>query len=117
MTYGTFFLIGLHALIAWILIEVFVNMAHSLSRATYLLWHYFVVVMAFAGLFTLFFLLFETTATPFEITLVGMLFVLFLELVVFRFLYSGERWFLNWVDWIFPIFLATTTIYVTASLW
>lgn len=117
MTIGTILLIGVHALIAWILIEVFVNMAHNLSRAHYLLWHYFVVIIAFAGLFSVYFTLFDVDATAFEITSIGMLFVLSLEWIVFRFLYSGERWFLNWADWILPMSLAMTTIYVTASLW
>lgn len=117
MTFGSALIIGIHALIAWILIEIFVNRAHSLSRTSYLLWHYFTVIVSFAGLFWIYFFLFGTSASPFAVTIVGMGFVLFLELVVFRFLYSGERWFLNWVDWILPMFLATTTIYVVASLW
>lgn len=114
MNLGTILLIGIHALVAWILIEVFVNLAYHLSRKQYILLHYLVVVVAFTVVFTVFRSLFEVDLSPFWITLIGMSFVLFFELVVFRFLYTGERWFLNWTDWIFPIFLATSTIYVVA---
>ena len=117
MTVGSALLIGFHALIAWVLIETFVNIGHGLSRVSYVVWHYVVVVASFAGMFALYHRLFETDATPFAITVTGMSFVLFFELVVFRYLYSGERWFLNWIDWILPIFLATTTIYAVSALW
>lgn len=110
-------LIGVHALIAWVLIETFVNFGHHLSRASYIIWHYVVVVAAFAGMFFLYHRFFGEGVTPFTITVTAMSFVLFFELVVFRYLYSGERWFLNWVDWIFPIFLAATTIYAVSALW
>jgi hypothetical protein len=46
----------------------------------------------------------------------GLFFILLFELVVFRYLYSGDRWFLNWVDWIVPIFIATSTMYLVGSL-
>ncbi len=110
-------MVGLHVLIAWILIETFANTAHPLSRPTYIVWHYVVVVAAFAGVFAFYEWVFMEEASPFAVTIVGMGFVLFIELVVFRFLYSGERWFLNWVDWILPIFLATTTMYAVVALW
>lgn len=117
MTFGTATLIGIHALVAWILIETFVNLAHHLSRWSYILWHYVVVIVAFAGLFGLYTRFFDTGVSAFAVTTVGMSFVLLFEFIVFRFLYSGERWFLNWVDWILPIFFATSTIYAVMSLW
>jgi hypothetical protein len=117
MTLGVAFIIGIHALVAWILIEAFVNFSYGLSRISYVIWHYVVIVAAFAGIFLLYNRFFDVGESAFDITLVGMSFVLFFELVVFRYLYSGERWFLNWVDWILPIFLATTTIYATVTFW
>lgn len=109
-------LIGLHALIAWLLIEAFVNLAHHLSRSAYIAWHYFVVVAAFAGAFALYRQWFVIDASPFAVASTAMGFVLAFELVVFRYLYSGERWFLNWTDWIFPLFLATSTVYAIIAL-
>lgn len=117
MTVLSALLIAIHAFVAWVLIETFVNMAYGLSRLSYVLWHYLVVILSFAGLFSIYGRFFEAGHTAFAVTMTGLACVVFYELVVFRYLYSGERWFLNWVDWIFPMFLATTTIYATASLW
>jgi len=113
MGIGNILIIGVHAWVAWILIEIFVNLAYPLSRVTFILLHYLVVVLAFSGIFWVYYHTFWVGLSPFEVTAYAMGFALLLELVVFRFLYSGERWFLNFVDWILPVMLATTTIYAT----
>lgn len=117
MTFGNALSIGIHALVAWTLIEMFVNLAYRLSRASFIFCHYLVVVVVFAGVFILYQQWFNIGASAFAVTTVCMSFVLLFEFIVFRFLYSGERWFLNWVDWLFPIFLATSTIYAVVTLW
>jgi hypothetical protein len=109
-------IIGIHALIAWILIEVFVNFAHGLKRLMYVLWHYAVVAASFAFTFWVYYTVFHIYADVFQVTMTGLFFILLFELVVFRYLYSGDRWFLNWVDWIVPIFIATSTMYLVGSL-
>lgn len=116
MSFGNVLLIGIHAVIAWILIETFVNTAHHLQRRVYIMLHYLVVIAAFFLVFTVYYAFFESNVSPFAVTVVGMGFVLLSELVVFRYLYTGERWFLNWVDWIFPIFLAASAIYAVGVL-
>ncbi len=117
MSFVSFLLIGLHALFAWLLIEIFVNVCHSLSRVRYVALHYLVIVGSFAVLFGLHERFFDTGASPFETTIVAIGFVLVLEFVVFRYVYAGERWFLNFVDWIFPMFLAASTVYAVTYLW
>lgn len=112
MTAVAALIIGIHALIAWILIEIFVNNGHTLSRAVYVLWHYIVVVAAFAFTFWVYYNVFHLNESVFTVTMTGLSFILLFELVVFRYLYAGERWFLNFTDWMFPMFLATTTMYV-----
>lgn len=116
MTLGAALLIGLHALVAWIAIEIFVNLAHGFRRWVFIIWHYLVVVAAFAIVFYFHNRFFGSDASPFAVTATAMGSVFLFEFIVFRFLYSGERWFLNWVDWIFPLFLATTTIYAVMSV-
>lgn len=116
MSFSGILFIGLHALAAWVLIELFVNRAHSLTRCWYVLWHYVAVIASFAALFCLYFHLSDSDASVFSVTLIAMGFVIFLEVVVFRYLYCGERWFLNFVDWIFPMFLATSTIYLIGTI-
>lgn len=111
MSFAHLFLIGVHALIAWVLIELFVNLAHKLSRGEYLFWHYAVVLFSFGGVFWFYFYVVSQKSSVFFVMMIAMGFVLCFEVIVFRFLYSGERWFLNWVDWIFPMFLAASAIY------
>ena len=115
MSYVSIFAIGLHAFFAWALIEMFVNLCHKLKRRSYVLLHYAVIILAFGSVFTVYFRFFEGKEMVFAVTMTAMLFVLLYELVVFRYLYSGERWFLNWTDWIFPIFLAASVIYFIGS--
>lgn len=107
--------IGIHALIAWVVLEVYVNNAHRFSRLWYVLFHYAVVIFTFGVVFTLYFRFFSGVSV-FWVTSIGMAYMIALEVVVFRYLYSGERWFLNFVDWIFPMFLAATTIYTVGML-
>lgn len=117
MTVGNALLIVIHALAAWVAVEFFVNLAHGLRRRSFILWHSTAVVAAFGGAFRFYTWVVTEPATPFAVTATAMTCVLVFEVVVFRYLYSGERWFLNWVDWIFPMFLATSTIYAVAFLW
>lgn len=117
MTFVSALLIGVHALVAWVLIEAFVNIFHRLSRAIYVAWHYAAVVAAFGIVFASYQRFFDAGASAFAVAATGTGFVLVFELVVFRYLYSGERWFLNWSDWIMPMFLAASTIYAVMALW
>ncbi|MBI5369611.1 hypothetical protein HZA85_00235 [Candidatus Uhrbacteria bacterium] len=105
----------LYALVAWVLIEVFVNNAHRLSRKHFIFFHYVCVIAVFFGVFDFYFLHHQTFSI-FAVTAIAMATVCALELMVFGYLYSGERWFLNYVDWIFPMFLALGTIYFTGVL-
>ncbi len=111
MTLAIFLIIALHTFAAWFVIEMFVNMCHRLPRRTYVLIHYSVILLTFGVIFSVFFRYFAGEVGVFAVTLITMSLVLFYELVVFRYLYSGERWFLNWSDWIVPMFLAATAVY------
>lgn len=103
-------LIGMHATLAWVLIEFFVNKAHTLKRSTYIVLHYAVIVAVFSIIFG-FYYSYAPERDQFWTTSIGMTFVLAFEFVIFRYLYSGERWFLNWIDWILPMFVAASSIY------
>ncbi len=107
--------IALHALIAWMLVEIFVNNAHRLNRRSYIFFHYVSVVSAFAFVFFDHFKNFSVYSV-FATTMIVMVCVLTLEVVVFKFLYSGDRWFLNYVDWIVPMFLAMSTVYFVGTI-
>ena len=42
---------------------------------------------------------------------IAMVFLFLIEVVVFRYMYSGELWFLNYLDWIIPVFFAASGVY------
>lgn len=108
--------IAIHALIAWVLVEIFVNNAHRMSRRSYVFFHYISVIVAFAMTFFVYFKYFASAQSIFFVATIAMSIVCLLEVVVFGYLYSGEKWFLNYVDWIFPMFLAMSTIYFIGKM-
>jgi hypothetical protein len=110
----TLLLIFVHALAGWILIELFVNTCHRLPRPVYIILHNLVVAVSFGLVFSFYFRFFAEYSI-FKTTLLTTGFILLLEFVVFRFLYSGEKWFLSFIDWLLPIFIATTAIYFAGS--
>jgi hypothetical protein len=106
-----FFLIFLHALVAWVGIEVYVNSFHVLPRFWFVFWHYIAVFVLFSIAFSFYFRVFDHFSI-FATTLLGVGSVLLIEIIVFRFFYTGELWFLNYVDWIVPVFIAASAIYL-----
>lgn len=108
--------IALHVFIAWVLVEVFVNNAHRLARKQYIFLHYASIIFAFAGVFFLYFQFFSKDQSVFFVTATAMSVLFLIELIVFGLLYSEERWFLNYVDWIIPMFLVASTIYFVGKL-
>ncbi|HBK33438.1 TPA: hypothetical protein DEP34_05180 [Candidatus Uhrbacteria bacterium] len=102
--------LGVHVGVAWILVEVFVNIFHGLSRFWYILWHYLVVGGAFFLVFLCYFSLFSFFSI-FSTMAIAMVFLFLIEVVVFRYMYSGELWFLNYLDWIIPVFFAASGVY------
>ncbi len=108
-------LVCFHTLIAWVLVEIFVNLSHRLKRYVFIISHYLFVAFAFTSTFFLYNTFF-VTFTAFTTMAIAMLFVFFLEILVFKYMYSGDRWFLNYVDWIVPIFIAASSIYFIGIL-
>ena len=110
------FLTVVTTVICWVLIEAFVNNAHRIkNRALYVFVHNAVVVITFAVAFKLLHK-FVNGLDPFVAMTIGMSTIFILEFVVFRYLYSGDRWFLNYVDWILPISLTGMTIYLVGVI-
>ncbi len=105
----------IHTIVAWVLIEVFVNNAHRLKRASYVFWHYTSVVAAFSIVFFSYYKYFNHFDV-FKVTMITLVTLLVLELIIFRYLYSGDRWFLNYTDWILPMFLSVSTVYLLSQL-
>lgn len=104
-------LVGLHTLLAWVIIEIFFNIFHGLKRRTFIVLHYLGVIVSFGLVFWGYYAWFVSGASAFEVMAWVGIWTLIIELVVFRYLYSGDRWFFNYVDWIIPFFLILSTVY------
>lgn len=105
-------IIFLHTLVAWIGVELYVNSFYSLPRLAYVALHYVVVFGIFAVIFGAHAKFFPAF-TPFVTTVVVFLCILAIEILVFRFIYSGELWFFNYLDWIVPLFLLSSAVYLS----
>ncbi len=107
-------IIFLHTLAAWAGIEVFMNYAHSLPRPWFIFWHYIAVTFLFGAVFAFYFRFFAALPA-FTAALIVLFGILVLEFVIFRFFYVGELWFLNYLDWFLPLFLAVSTVYFVGT--
>ena len=107
--------IGLHVFVSWLLIELFVNVFHGLKRQWFVLLHYLAVFLSFATVFLVYFAAFSVFSI-FTVMVIAMLFLFVLEICIFRYMYSGELWFLNYIDWIAPVFIAISSVYLAGVI-
>ena len=107
--------IFLHTLAAWFALEAWFNIFHHLPRPWFVFWHYAMVFGVFALVFGIYFKFFHHYPA-FATTMIAMVWVFVIEFVVFKYIYSGELWFLNYVDWIVPAFIAASAIYFAGSV-
>ncbi|MFC1787993.1 hypothetical protein ACFLZY_02130 [Patescibacteria group bacterium] len=107
-------IIFFHTFVAWIGIEVYFNYFHSLPRIIFVALHYVVVFALFAVVFAVHARFFPVFSV-FHTTLVALLSLLVIEFVVFTYFYSGELWFLNYVDWFVPVFLVVSAVYLAGT--
>ena len=85
MTAISITLIGLHTFVAWVLIEIFVNTCHKLTRARYVLFHYLAVLGAFGVVFSFYYRFFGS-GELFWTTMTAFGFMVLFEFLVFRYL-------------------------------
>lgn len=107
--------IFLHSLAGFGGLILFFILAKEWPRWIFTLTHWLAVVIIFAAVFTFYARFFEQTSPWFTtVTAIGS--ILLIELIVYSFIYKGELWFLNWLDWGVSILLAAATIYLIISL-
>lgn len=103
------------ACILWgILAAYFVATNGVWPRWIFILGHYGISILATATITWALFRIAGTLPNPFQtmILMMGSLFLI--ELVIFNTVYKGDLSFLNFVDWMVPVFLIATTIYAVA---
>ncbi|MFB6181763.1 MAG: hypothetical protein ABEJ24_02600 [Candidatus Magasanikbacteria bacterium] len=110
------FIVFIHSLIAWFGLAVYFvftkdfGQASGLPKLAFVLGHYLAVIILFSGVYYFYFNYFGYFST-FATMAIAVVSVFIIELVVFNFFYSGELWFLNFVDYIVPVFLAASSVY------
>ena len=109
-------LVFIHSFFAWIGLAVYFVLAQDMGqgsgveRLVFVILHYLAVVVLFAIAYYIYFKNFGYFSS-FTTMAIAVVSVFILELIVFNFFYSGELWFLNFVDYIVPVFLAASSVY------
>ena len=102
--------VGAFSFAGWLVVLACLGAVRSASRPAFILLHYALDVVVFGAAF----LAYHKWAhrfSPFTTMAIAMLSLFLIEFVFWRFFYSGELWFLNFVDWIVPAFLVASSVY------
>ena len=106
--------VSIFSSIAWLIALLGLYLARDISRLWFITVHYALDILIFAVLFGAYFK-YVGHYTPFTTMAIAMASLFVIELVFWKFVYTGELWFLNFVDWIVPAFLVASTIYFTGT--
>lgn len=107
--------IFLTAILTWSILGAYFVFAANLQRVPFVVLHYltsFLSSLFFFYLYNRFF----GTLNPFTTMIIAMISFFIIELIFFSFVYKEELWFLNFVDWIVPVFIIASTIYFVVLL-
>ncbi len=99
----------------WAVILMSLALVRDIPRIGFLLVHYVLNVLVFSILFGIYFK-FLHHVSPFATMAIAMVSLFVIEFVYWRFFYTGELWFLTFLDWILPAFLVASTIYFVGTL-
>lgn len=102
-------------LIPWALILASFYITKGFSRIGFVLSHYILDVALFGISFWLYYK-YMNALSPFAAMCTGMISLFVVEFIVWRFIYKGDLWFLNFWDWIVPVFLVASTIYLVSLI-
>jgi len=104
------FKIAVLSFLAWIVVLGFLSYIRGLSRAWFVILHYFANVIVFGFVFFVYFK-YLGSLPAFKTMVASILSLLTFEFVFWVFIYNGELWFLNIIDWVIPALLIAFTIY------
>lgn len=96
--------------ITYCLIAVGFLLIKDLPNLYFTIIHYILIVVVFIVAYYLYFR-FIWKFDPFKTMIVSILSIFIIEYVLFNYFYKWELWFLNFKDWIVPVFIGMSTIY------
>jgi hypothetical protein len=107
--------VAVFAFFGWLPILLSLGLIRDLPRLLFVLGHYLLDILVFGGVFAAYY---RNVGhfSPFATMAIAMLSLFAIEFIYWKFLYTGELWFLNFVDWIVPAFLVASTIYFVGLL-
>lgn len=97
--------------VMWLFLAGYFMLTQNIARLYFVLGHYAVAFLATLGCFYILYK-YLPHLSPFYTMITGMVSVFIIEFIVFKFFYKGDLWFLNFVDWMVPVFIASTTMYL-----
>ncbi len=86
------------------------SISKNLGRFYFVILHYFLDIFIFGFLFFIYYK-YLVKFSSFTTMAIAMIWLIVFEFIFWKFIYKGDLWFLNWVDWIVPAFLVASTIY------
>jgi hypothetical protein len=104
-----FLTILMFSFIPWLLTQQALNTTVGVPRILFVFIHCALVVLFYGVSFAIFFR--GRSASAFDTAAKAVVSVLSLEFLYIGFFYKGELWFLNYWDWIFPMFLIAAVVY------
>ena len=106
----TFFTVAIYSFVPWVAVLFVLSFVSLLPRGAFIAIHYVLTVCLFGLVFHFFY---ETHAkkSSFITTIFALISLFLFELIFWNFFSSDAKRYLNFVDWIFPLFLIATTVY------
>lgn len=108
-------IIFLHSFVAWLGLLVFFQIFKDIPRLWFTVWHYVAVSVIFGCIFFVYFTFFNQYST-FLATAFALMSILTIEFFVYSFLYKGDLWFINPLDWLGSVVLAGVVIFLIGSV-
>lgn len=103
-------MVSLFSFLGWIITLFIIALLKDIPRIAFVIVHYLINIIIFGSIFALYFK-YLNHYSPFMIMAIAMITIFILEFVYFKFIYTSDIWFLNFLDWILPAFILASTIY------
>jgi ABC-type proline/glycine betaine transport system permease subunit len=105
------------SLVGWIALAAYFAVAEKWARIPFVVAHYALSIGVFLGLILLYtkYLSGTVIPSPFIGMIICMVALFCIEILFFGFVYDKPLTFLNFTDWIVPVFLIASTIYLTLA--
>ena len=104
------------SLVGWMVFGGYFVIAEKWSRIPFVVFHYATCILTtllMAYLYVKFVRSLELSV--FQIMITTMISLFTIEIIFFTFVYDKSTWFLNFTDWIVPVFLIASTMYLATE--